>query len=108
MNFKPNQTDRRSKMFRLIEVYHKSGQSQKHFSEENNLSLSTFLYWLRKYRKEKSQAGGFIPLQLSGNRSTSDCRIELPNRVIIYLSGSGNAELISGLITQAVSHHAAH
>jgi len=108
MNFKPKQTDRRSKMFRLIEAYHNSGQSQNHFSEENNLSLSTFLYWLRKYRKEKSQAGGFIPLQLSNNRYTSDCRIELPNKVIIYLSGSGNAELISGLIAQAVSSHAAH
>ena len=99
---------RKSEMFNLVEEYQKSGISQNQFCEEKNLPKSTFLYWLRKYRKQEKQASGFIPVNISGFNSASEYRIELPNGIQIHLSGSEGLELIAGIISETAGRHASH
>ena len=99
---------RQTEMFNLVEEYQKSGISQNQFCEENNLSKSTFLYWLKKYRKEEEQASGFIPINISGLNPASDYRIELPNGIQIHLSGSEGLKLIAGVISKTAGCHASH
>ena len=108
MSTNQSHADLRSKMFSKIENYLASGQTQKQFCQENNLSFAKFTYWLKKYRDEKSQSSGFIPLKVSNQKIHGDCRIELPNGVNVILNGSGNKELISGLISQAAGQNASY
>lgn len=96
---------RQREMFSLIEEYRQSGQSQNQFCAEKNLPKSTFLYWLRKYRKDQS---GFIPLHFSHSNYSGDYRIELPNGISIYIGGPEGLALIANIISNMAGNHAAH
>lgn len=114
MNAQAARSARQTEMFKTIKEYQKSDVSQNQFCEENNLSKSTFLYWLKKYRKEKSSPEGFIPLNISQPNSDGvprelggDYRIELPNGIRIQLDGPEGLELIANIISKTVNCHAA-
>ena len=98
-----SQASRQTKMFALIEEYQQSVQSQTQFCRENNIPKSTFYYWLRKYKKEQSVTDAFIPLNISHSNAGQNHRIDLPNGVIIYVNGMAGLELISNLISKAVT-----
>lgn len=53
-------------MFPLVEQWQQSGQSQKQFSQENNIRYHTFTYWIKRYRQNQYNQNGFIPIDLSG------------------------------------------
>ena len=58
-------TDR--EMYPLVEQWLESGETQLTFCDSHNLTISTFSYWVRKYRKQNrvSEAGGsFVPLSI--------------------------------------------
>ena len=67
-----NQRHSKEEMFLSIELWQDSGMSQKAFCDKEELSLPTFGYWLRKYKKEKesatepNKAESFIPLKVPG------------------------------------------
>ncbi|MHB2149757.1 IS66 family insertion sequence element accessory protein TnpA [Calditrichota bacterium LG25] len=90
---------RKQEMFKIIEAYEQSGQTQRAFCKERELAFTTFLYWLRKYRKEKTKSASFIPLNILNRDSNSHYRIDLPNGIIIHLNGSEGLKLISELIS---------
>ena len=39
-------------MFKIIEAYQQSGQTQRAFCKEREIAFTTFLCWLKKYRRE--------------------------------------------------------
>ena len=94
---------RRQEMFKIVEEYQQSGQTQKEFCEQRSLSLFQFKYWLQKYRKEKSKDNPFIPLQIGNANSFGSYRINLPNGIVIHLNGAESLKLIAEVV-----HRAAH
>jgi len=63
----------KEEMYLAIELWQESGLSQIKFCSHENLSVKTFNYWLRKYRKEKNLSversqktfETFIPVEVS-------------------------------------------
>jgi hypothetical protein len=107
----PKLTPRAKKMYPIIEKYlFLNGKiTQKAFSRQEGIPLSTFQWWLKQYREssttpplEVSLAVGpaqenpppqpFIPLRVGGGdkraESPTHYVIEYPNGVIIRISGS--------------------
>ncbi len=83
-------------MYLAIELWQESGLSQIKFCSREKLSVKTFSYWLRKYRKEKGflvegskkVSDSFIPVEISRGAgstalSTNSGRIDIsfPNGV---------------------------
>jgi len=99
---------RQREMFSLIEEYQQSGQSQNQFCAEKNLPKSTFLYWLKKYRRDKSPTSGFIPLHFSHKHYSGDYSIELPNGIRIHLNGPEGLDLIANVISKTAGCHVSH
>ncbi len=89
---------RKDEMFRIVGEYLQSGQTQKRFCEQRNLSFFQFKYWLQKYRKVESRDTRFIRLQPSNANSLGSYRIDLPNGIIIHLNGSESLKLILEII----------
>lgn len=58
-------------MYPLIEEWEQSGVSVLGFCKERNLSVSSFHYWIKKYREQKSSTGesGFVRLQIQEKES---------------------------------------
>jgi transposase len=52
---KRNQKHSKENIFPVIEAWQEGGQSQAKFCKENKLSISTFQYWLKKYRETRSE-----------------------------------------------------
>lgn len=85
-------------MYLAIELWKESGLSQVKFCSREKLSLKTFSYWYRKYKKEngfsieenKGTPDTFIPLEFSGDRTKTfrnegygQIEISFPNGVLI-------------------------
>jgi hypothetical protein len=72
-----NQKYSKEEMYLAIELWRESGLSQVKFCSRENLSVKTFSYWYRKYKKEKGLPSGhnnevsdtFIPVKVSGDRT---------------------------------------
>ncbi|MFU8861135.1 MAG: IS66 family insertion sequence element accessory protein TnpA [Cyclonatronaceae bacterium] len=76
-------------MFALVEQWNAGTSGQKEFCQEHNVKLSTFQYWIGKYRKsEQGSPGGF--LELTHARS-GQAEITYPNGVRISVSASDMA-----------------
>ncbi|WP_072999668.1 IS66 family insertion sequence element accessory protein TnpA [Mariniphaga anaerophila] len=60
-----NQKYSKEEMYLAIELWQESGLSQVKFCSREKLSVKTFSYWLRKYRKEKA-------FQVKGDKKVSD------------------------------------
>ena len=66
-------------MFLAIELWQESGLSQVKFCSREKLSVKTFSYWHRKYKKEKGLSvecnketpNAFIPVKVSGDRTAA-------------------------------------
>jgi transposase-like protein len=74
-----NQKYSKEEMYLAIELWQESGLSQVKFCSREQLSVKTFSYWLRKYRKEKELSvkrsnkvsDTFIPVEITrGGTST--------------------------------------
>jgi hypothetical protein len=84
-------------MYPLVEDYLSSGLSQQQFCDNQPFTVSTFGYWVRKYKQENEEASptGFItlnPTVLSGQ-----AEVIYPNGVRIVLS-SVNVQLLRELV----------
>jgi transposase-like protein len=74
-----NQKYSKEEMYLAIELWQESGLSQVKFCSRENLSVKTFNYWYKKYKKEnglsveenKETPDTFIPVKVSGNRTTT-------------------------------------
>jgi hypothetical protein len=100
-------------MYAIIEKYlsRSSSLTQKAFCEEEGIPLTTFQWWLVRYRKQNRlcgngavTSGGFIPLvvqePLSGAaESSGHWEIEYPNGVILRIDSRMDLDLLSSLLT---------
>lgn len=65
-------------MYLAIELWQESGLSQGKFCSRENLSVKTFSYWYKKYKKgkgpslehNKKVSDTFIPVKVSGDRTS--------------------------------------
>ena len=86
-----NQKYSKEEMYLAIELWQESGLSQVKFCSREKLSVKTFSYWLRKYRKEKGfmiegskkVPDGFIPLELSRGAAPAHANIN-SGRIDVY------------------------
>lgn len=58
-------------MFSLIEVWKKSGVTQREFCAEKNIALPKFQYWMKKYTVQHEGTGDFVPVKLRGSGTAS-------------------------------------
>ncbi|MHB2148148.1 IS66 family insertion sequence element accessory protein TnpA [Calditrichota bacterium LG25] len=77
--------NRQDEMFKIIEAYQQSGLSQPAFCRQQGLNKSTFLYWLKKYRKEKQN--DFLPLSVNESKTSFNLELDLPNGIKIRIEG---------------------
>jgi hypothetical protein len=104
----------------MIESWRESKQSQAKYCKENKLSISTFQYWLKKYResrsetqtqtkpKEQRKRKSFLTVKLAEQDhqslafartgSTDDINIYYPNGVRLSCPTNINQELLRNLI----------
>jgi len=67
-------------MFGYIEQWQQSGQSQKAFCRQVNLSYHIFHYWYKRYRMTESKpASSFIKLGVSAASVISHTELVLPD-----------------------------
>jgi len=91
-----NQKYSKEEMYLAIELWQESGLPQSRFCSRERLSIKTFSYWLRKYRKEKGISVGrskkasdtFIPVEISrgaastlANTHSGRIEVSFPNGV---------------------------
>ena len=93
MDYPHNLSPHGREMYTLIEKYQDSTLSQKAFCKQEDLALSTFTYWLKKYRgfKQTSVAiEDFIPVKInerSPQKQSNWCEIEFPGGIMIRIGG---------------------
>ena len=93
MDYPHNLSPRGRQMYALIEKSQNSPLSQKAFCKQEDLALSTFTYWLKKYRGFKQTAGtaqDFIPMKInesSPQKQSEWCEIEFPGGIVIRIGG---------------------
>jgi hypothetical protein len=93
MDYPSNLSPRSRQMYALIEKYQSSPLSQKVFCRQEGLALSTFTYWLKKYRGFKQATGtanDFIPMKIkerSPQKQSEWCKIEFPGGIVIRIGG---------------------
>jgi hypothetical protein len=84
---------RTRQMFGLIEKYQNSPLSQKAFCKQEDLPLSTFTYWLKKYRGFKQTPEtleDFIPMKInkrSPEKQSGWCEVEFPGGIVLRIGG---------------------
>ncbi len=96
----------------FIEKWHKSKMSKNQYCHQENLSKSTFGYWLKKYKTEKGQEvssrkskdKSFIPVRVNSSLNTVDTfespiEIYYPNGVLLRCSSAIDMSQLKTLIT---------
>ena len=117
MNKKETRLQKKARMFKTIETYHSSSQSQKNFCRNNDIKYSTFRFWLRQYqlRKDTDKTNieqlsdqSFVPIEFSPSSdrvpgSQYGFTIEYPGGVRLMMNADPDIQLIRELLNlQAV------
>lgn len=91
---------RKDEMFALIEQWKQSNQTQKLFCQQQGIALSCFYYWQKKYRKDQSGPGGFVPVlvkdTITGIREAIE--IHYPSGVTVSVPSGSSMTLLKTLI----------
>jgi hypothetical protein len=102
---KTNQKYTQEEMYIAIELWQESNQSQSKFCKHEGIPHHIFLYWLRKYRKQKNTASQqtFIPVKVAQcNASipniTGIITIDYPNGVQVHCPAQMSIEQLKSLI----------
>ena len=97
-------------MFSHVEACKRSKQLQKIYCKQQGIALSTFQYWVKKYREEFSEAvasgeaPGFIPVQVQPDPEIDQDRVPgqlhflFPNGVQVKCSESVQPEVLRILL----------
>ena len=90
--------EQKEEMLRLVAVYEQSGVSQKAFCQSAGLNLSRFGYWVRRVRRERETAAGFVKVETTlASHPAIELELVYPNGVKIKLQ-EANLPLISQLL----------
>lgn len=86
------------RMYPLVEEWLEGNGSQRAFCHQQGIRLSTFYYWVKKYRNERHPSG-FVPLEVTSD-GNSGVEVIYPNGVMIRFGGAVQARYLKELITQ--------
>lgn len=90
-------------MFPLVEQWLKSGEKQADFCQFHSVRLSTFSYWVKKFREDQGSDGqkssGFVSLSVAVP-PVSEIKLTFPNGVKIQMGSSVNASFLRELAGQ--------
>jgi len=80
---------RRDQMYEMIQCYIASDQSQTVFCQSEQISKSTFAYWLKRYRQDKpvSTEPAFRPIPNRPSSLAMRCEIEFPDGFSLRIYG---------------------
>jgi transposase-like protein len=92
---KQDRITRQTEMLSLIEQWQESGKSQQLFCQENNLTYTTFYYWLRRYRHGLDESS-FLPIEIS---SGSHIEIRYPGGVVLQLPAATRLSTVKQLLS---------
>ena len=89
----------------MIRQLESSGMTKEKFLQHHNIAKSTFGYWLKKYRDEKSTSHdnkNFIPVKISDspktNNSSKEIELFYPNGVRLVCSSDMDISKLKPLI----------
>ena len=86
-----NQKYTQAEMYENIKRWQTSGLSQKQFSKQEGFPLTTFSYWLIKYRKQKkgqeAKTKTFLPVEIISQAGSETISYESHIITIIYPNG---------------------
>ena len=92
-------------MFEGIRLWQQSGQSQKAWCEQNNVSYGAFHYWYKRYRDEELAAspdqrpdGGFVRLMVDSSNPPAWCELVLGDGKKLIFHQPVSVEFIRALI----------
>lgn len=81
-------------MLSLIEQWQESGKTQQAFCQQNNLTYTTFYYWLKRYRRGVDESS-FLPIEVS---SGSYIEIRYPGGIILQLPAATSLSAVKQLL----------
>lgn len=92
-------------MFEGIRLWQQSGQSQKAWCEQNNVSYGAFHYWYKRYRNEELAASSdqrrqdrFVRLMVDSSTTPAWCELVLGDGKRLIFHQPVSVEFISALI----------
>jgi transposase-like protein len=86
---------RQEEMLSLVERWQESGKTQQLFCQENNLTYTTFYYWLKRYRRGQDESS-FLPVEIS---SGTNIEIRYPGGIILQLPAAVKLSALKQLLT---------
>jgi hypothetical protein len=92
---KQQRIKRQEEMFSLIEQWQESGKTQQLFCQEQELTYSTFYYWLKRYRQGLDESN-FLPVEIS---SGSHIEIRYPDGVVLQLPAEVRLSTLKQLLS---------
>lgn len=60
---------KKKQMFSFIEQWKETDQTQMEFCHEKGIKYSTFLYWMKVYRRSEKQDHRFLPVEIVSSES---------------------------------------
>ena len=88
-------------MFRLIDEWKRSGQSQKEFCQEQGVAYCVFHYWYKRYRQQRAEApvASFKAIALPAHRQMGTAlEVALPDGRVLSFFHPLDASLIKALL----------
>jgi transposase-like protein len=112
-----SRVEKQERMFTLIEQYLQSSQTQPEYCRSISVPLSTFYFWLKKYRQRQclqspsqpSSQSSFVPMTIAlpgpmSGHIPQSIIIQYPNGVRIRINGAPDTKQILELIHGRPSH----
>jgi hypothetical protein len=105
-----NQKYSKEEMYVAIEIWQESGVTQAEFCDRENIPVSSFYHWVKKYNQEREmislyleQYPGFIPVKVSPpvnsvNEDADRIEISFPNGVRLSFPGETDINQLKKLI----------
>jgi len=98
---KPTPEQRKQEMYDLIARWQLSGQNQKEFCRQENVSHHTFKYYTTQRNKEIKKdhsVSKFVPVTVSTAKPSKGFKISYPNGVSIAVDETISSDLLRTLI----------
>jgi hypothetical protein len=92
---KQERFQRQEEMLSLVERWQESGKTQQLFCQENNLTYTTFYYWLKRYRRGQDESS-FLPVEIS---SGSHIEIRYPDGIILQIPAATKLSTVKQLLS---------
>ena len=94
---KQERIQRQDQMFSFIEQWKQSNLPQNTFCKEQGITYTTFYYWLKRFRLQQEETGGFMSMRVTSTRE-NQIEIRYPNGVVIQIPSTIGLSALKQLI----------